>query len=57
MEFEQVIKKRKSTRNYLDRSIEEDKIDYVINAARLSPSLMNKQCWQFIVVKDKEIIK
>jgi len=57
MEFIKVIEKRKSVRNFIDKSIDKDKIDYVLNAARLSPSWMNKQCWQFIIVKDKEIIK
>jgi nitroreductase len=56
MEFESVIRSRESIRDYSDKAIEDDKINYVLECARLAPSWTNKQCWQFIVVKDKNII-
>jgi nitroreductase len=57
MEFESVIKSRESIRDFSDKKIEDEKINFVLECARLAPSWTNKQCWQFIVVKDKKIIK
>jgi nitroreductase len=56
MEFKTVIKSRESVRDYSDRKIEEEKINYVLECARFAPSWTNKQCWQFIIVKNKKII-
>ena len=56
MEFESVIKSRESIRDYSDKNVEDEKIKYVLECARLAPSWTNRQCWQFIVVKDKKII-
>jgi nitroreductase len=56
MEFESVIKSRESIRDYSDKKVEDDKIKYVLECARFAPSWTNKQCWQFIVVKDKKTI-
>jgi len=56
MEFESVIKSRESVRDYSLKKVEDEKINYVIECARFAPSWTNKQCWQFIVVKDKKII-
>ncbi|MEA3457187.1 MAG: nitroreductase family protein [Candidatus Thermoplasmatota archaeon] len=57
MEFIDVIKSRRSIRGYSDRSVEDDKIEYVLECARLAPSWMNKQCWRFVVVREKERIE
>ncbi len=57
MEFTDVIKSRKSVRTYSDKQIEDEKIDYVLDCARLAPSYANRQCWRFIVVKDKDQIE
>ena len=57
MEFENVIKPRESIRNYLDKLVEDEKINYVIECARRAPSCINRQCWRFIVVNDKKIIE
>ncbi len=57
MEFENVIKKRESIRNYKDKPVEEEKINYVLECARSAPSWRNSQCWDFIVINKKEVIK
>ena len=57
MEFSSVIKSRESIRDYAHKKVEDEKIKYVLECARLAPSWTNKQCWHFIVVKDKKIIK
>lgn len=47
------LKIRRSIRRYQDRQVEEDKVLNVLEAARLSPSAVNFQPWDFIVVKGK----
>ena len=51
-----MVKKRRSVRNYLPKSVPRDKIDLCIEAARLAPSACNSQPWSFIVVDKKEVI-
>jgi len=48
------IKNRKSVRKYVDKSIEKDVINKIIEAGRLAPSWVNVQPWKFIVVKSQE---
>jgi nitroreductase len=57
MEFLDVIRTRTSVRNYSDKPVEDEKITHVLQCARLAPSWVNKQCWRFIVVKNKETIE
>jgi nitroreductase len=57
MEFINVVESRRSIRTYLEKKVESSKIDYIIECARRSPSWANRQCWKFIIVKDKSIIK
>lgn len=57
MEFVNIIKTRESIRSYSNKKVEDEKINFVLESARLSPSWRNRQCWHFIVVKDKKIIK
>jgi len=56
MKFDDVIQVRKSVRRYADRPVEQEKITKCLEAAKLAPSWENKQCWRFIVVRDKEVI-
>jgi nitroreductase len=50
-----IIKNRKSVRNFLDRPVEREKIMLCLEAARLAPSACNSQPWKFIVVDDMEL--
>ncbi len=45
---------RVSVRQYLDKKIEQEKIDTILKAAMSAPSGMNKQPWEILVVDDKE---
>jgi len=56
MKFEDIILARKSVRKYADRPVEKEKIVKCLEAARLAPSWENKQCWHFIVIRDKKVI-
>ena len=52
MDLMQAIRARRSIRNFLDRSVEEEKLLAVLEAGRLAPSARNMQDWRFIVVRD-----
>jgi nitroreductase len=57
VEYEDVVINRKSIRSYSERPVEEGKINFVLECARLAPSWANRQCWRFIVVRDKDLIQ
>jgi nitroreductase len=44
MEFIDVIKARTSVREYSEKQVEDEKLSYVLECARLAPSWVNKQC-------------
>lgn len=50
-----IIKHRRSVRNFLDRPVEREKVMLCLEAARLAPSACNSQPWKFIVVDDAEL--
>ena len=56
MDFLEVIKKRKSVRNYLKKSISEDLINKILQVTNLAPSAGNLQAYKVFVVKNKKII-
>jgi nitroreductase len=49
------IATRKSVRAYLDKPIEEEKLNAVLEAVRLAPSASNRQEWRFVIVREKEV--
>jgi nitroreductase len=51
----EAIRKRYSCRAYEERPIEQEKLDSLLEAARLAPSARNAQDWRFVVVTDKEV--
>jgi nitroreductase len=51
------IKTRKSVRAYQDRSVEEEKLNQILDAARLAPSASNRQEWRFVIVREEETKK
>jgi nitroreductase len=52
-----IIQERFSVRKYVDKSIEKEKLNLILEAARLAPSTANSQPWHFYVVENKEKIK
>ena len=50
----EAIRKRYSCRTYQDKAIEQEKLNTILEAARLAPSAKNMQDWRFVVVTDKE---
>jgi nitroreductase len=57
MDVMNAIKTRKSVRAYLDRPVEDEKLNVVLEAARLAPSASNRQEWRFVVVREHETRK
>ena len=55
MELMEAIKKRRSIRTYRIDEVPEELLTKVLEAARWAPSWANTQCWELIVVRDKEI--
>ncbi len=51
------LKERRSVRQYQEKEISDDEIEMILEAGRWAPSGSNKQPWEFIVVKDKDIIQ
>ena len=56
MEFDELIISRKSVRSFQEKEISQEILNNMMEAARLSPSFQNRQCWRFIVVRDRKII-
>ena len=55
MDVFEAIESRRSIRKYLTKAVEQDKIDKIIESARIAPSAANRQEWKFIVVKDQHV--
>ncbi len=53
MDVYEAIRLRKAVRSYEDRPVEKDKLERVLNAARLAPSARNMQEWRFVVVSER----
>jgi nitroreductase len=54
MDIYEAIRTRKSVRSFLDRPVEREKLQRILEAARLAPSACNNQEWRFVVVTDRE---
>lgn len=54
MEFQELLKKRHSIRAYMDKPVEKEKIDRILEAAFSAPSAGNLQAYKIVVVKDKK---
>jgi nitroreductase len=53
MSFLDLVKNRFSARSFTDKIVEKEKIDLILEVARLAPSAVNLQPWKFFVVSDK----
>lgn len=52
MNFLELAKKRYSVRNYCDRTVEEEKLKYILECGRMAPSAVNYQPWRIYVVRN-----
>lgn len=57
MKFLDLVKKRQSDRAYdASRPVEQEKLEYILEATRLAPSACNAQPWSFVVVQAPELV-
>lgn len=57
MTYKELLLKRQSDRKYEERTVENDKLEACLEAARLSPSACNSQPWTFVVVNEPEVLQ
>lgn len=56
MDFLELVASRQSDRAYdVTRPVEKEKLDRILEAARLAPSACNAQPWKFVVVTNPEL--
>jgi nitroreductase len=53
MDLFEAIKTRRSIRKYSDKTVEDGKLQAVLEAVRMAPSWANYQCWRMVVVREK----
>lgn len=53
MNFLELAKSRYSCRKYTKKPVEEENMNYVLEAGRVAPSAVNFQPWIFIVIKNE----
>jgi nitroreductase len=56
MEFEKVLKKRRSVRSFSEKDIDPVKIEYLIKAAFWAPSFMGNKALHIFIIDDKETL-
>ena len=52
MSVMEAIRTRKSVRLFLDQPVEQEKLEQLMEAARLAPSASNRQEWRFVIVRE-----
>lgn len=52
--FLNLAEKRRSVRRFEGREVEQEKIDYILECARMAPSAVNYQPWRVAVIRDQE---
>lgn len=57
MGFIDLAKLRYSSRSYKNKAVEKEKLDKILEAARIAPSAANRQAWHFIVIENKDTLK
>lgn len=50
----EVIKERRSVRNFEDKPIPEEILESLLEAVKWSPSWANTQCWELVAIKDPD---
>ena len=53
MTFLDLTKRRYSCRSYKAQAVEKEKLEYVMECVRMSPSAVNRQPWRFRIVESE----
>ena len=57
MDTLETIKTRRSIRKYSEKEITYEKLEELCNMGMAAPSAMNTRPWEFIIIKDKDVLK
>jgi nitroreductase len=57
MNISEAIRLKRAVRKFQDKQLPDDVVRAILNAGRRSQSSKNTQTWQFIAIRDKEILK
>ena len=57
MDFFEVVKNRKSVREYSEKEVKKELLEKIIDAGRVAATARNVQPWEFIITSNKEILK
>jgi len=57
MDFLDLAKQRCTIRSFSDKTIEKEKLDYILECGRVAPSACNKQPQRILVVQNEKNIK
>ena len=57
MDAIEAILTRRSIRSYLDKPVEREKLDIIVDAGRKAASGMNTQGWHFSVITNRDVIR
>ena len=50
------IRKRRSGRAFSDKPVSDEMLESILEAGRWAPSCMNRQAWNFIVLRDPDVL-
>ena len=53
----EAIRNRRSIRKYLDKPVQEEKLEILLRSAMQAPSAMNTQPWEFVVSQKREVME
>jgi len=51
------ISKRRSGRAFMNKPVSDEILNSILEAGRWAPSCANKQAWNFVVLRDKEVLE
>jgi nitroreductase len=52
VEFKDVLARRQSIRDFTDQPVSDEKLNAILESARIAQSGCNSQSWKFVVIKD-----
>jgi nitroreductase len=57
MNLIELLKKRSSVREFLDKPISKEDLEKIVDAARYAPTARNVQPWEFLIAIEKEVLR
>ncbi|PWH12324.1 MAG: hypothetical protein DDG60_13645 [Anaerolineae bacterium] len=57
MDVAESIRTKRAVRKFLEKPLSDEEVRIILNAGRRSQSSKNTQAWQFIAIRDRQILK